>query len=183
MNSKIVIPVIIVIAAIVNVFYFKPFNTSNSVESRRTQVEDMYSDWQEQTFNEAGLSLNLKIPPDTTFRKEIADDGGRIRVATFYVERGPKDSPTYQLYVIYQPLEEVTEQDLEKVKTGMDTNSVKEATIDGYNGIEGIVNASDPKKHYSTVIIKDGRMFSISTWPPTTENKELTDKILTTFDF
>lgn len=32
------------------------------------------TDWKQQTFDEAGLSF--KIPSDTTFRKEIADDAG-----------------------------------------------------------------------------------------------------------
>lgn len=137
MNSKIVIPVIIVIAAIFSVFYFKSFNTSNPVENPQTQAEGNYTDWQTRTFNEAGLSLSFKIPPDTTFRKEIADDGGRIRVASFYIEKGAKDNPDYQLYAVYQPLEEVAEQDLEKVKTGMDPASIKNTTIDGYKGIEG----------------------------------------------
>ena len=65
----------------------------------------------------------------------------------------------------------------------MDPNSVKETSIDGYIGIEGIANFSDPKAHYSTVIIKDGKMLSVSTWPPVSENKELTDKIIETLDF
>src|SRR4030042_1226467 len=69
-------------------------------------------------------------------------------------------------------------QDLEKTKTGMNPDSIKEASIDGYNGIEGIANANDPKKHYITVVLKDGRLFSVSTYPPLPETKELTDKII-----
>lgn len=148
-----------------------------------TRVISEQEGWQTQIFDEAGLILNFKIPPDTTFRKEIADNAGTIRVASFYVEKGLKDNSTYQLYAVYQPIENVTEQDLEKVKTNMDPASIKEVSIDGYSGIEGIANFSDPKAHYSTVIIKDGKMFSISTWPPTPENKELTDKILETIEF
>lgn len=44
-------------------------------------TNEVKDDWKQQTFDEAGLSF--KIPPDTTFRKEIADDQGRIRTATF----------------------------------------------------------------------------------------------------
>lgn len=140
-------------------------------------------DWIQQTFNEAGLSLTLSIPPDTTFRKEIADDAGRIRIASFYVEKGSKDNPTYQLYAIYQPLETVTEAELDKIKTGMDPNSVKEATISGIKGIEGLTVISGPKNHYVTAIIKDGKLFTVSTYPMTAENKTLTDQILATFSF
>jgi len=139
--------------------------------------------WTTQTFDEAGLSLTLSIPPDTFFRKEIADDAGRIRVASFYVEKGSSNNPAYQLYAVYEPLEEVTEKKLDKIKTGMDPDSVKEITIDGYKGIEGMTVISGPKNHYVTAIIKDGRLFTVSTYPPTEESKALTDQILTTFSF
>lgn len=136
-----------------------------------------------QTFNEAGLSLSMETPSDTTFRKEIADDAGRIRVASFYVERGSKDNPTYQLYALYQPLETVTSKELNKIKTGMDPKSVKEVIVGGIKGIEGLVNISGSKAHYTTAIIKDGKLFTVSTYPPTIENKALTDQILATFKF
>ena len=136
-----------------------------------------------QIFNEAGLSLTLEIPSDTTFRKEIATDAGRIRVASFYVEKGPSSNPTYQLYALYQPLETVTSKELDKIKTGMDPKSVKEVTVDGIKGIEGLVNVSGPKAHYTTAIIKEGKLFTVSTWPPTAENKALTDQIIATFMF
>lgn len=139
--------------------------------------------WIQQTFNEAGLSLTFSIPPDTTFRKEIADDAGRVRVASFYVEKGSKDNPTYQLYTVYQPLETVTNKELDKIKTGMSPNSVKEVTIGGYKGIEGLIEISGPKNHYTTAIIINNKLFTVSTYPPTVESKALTDQILSTFSF
>jgi len=139
--------------------------------------------WTTQTFDEAGLSLTLSIPPDTFFRKEIASDGAKIRIASFYVEKGPSDNPAYQLYAVYEPLEEATEKKLDKIKTGMDPKSVKEITIDGYKGIEGMTVISGPKNHYVSAIIKDGRLFTVSTYPSTEESKALTDQILTTFSF
>lgn len=140
-------------------------------------------DWIGQTFNEVGLSITFSIPPDMVFRKEIANDAGRIRIASFYVERGSKDNPTYQLYAVYQPTETVTEKELDKIKTGMDPNSVKEITIDGIQGIEGETVISGPKNHYITAIIKDGKLFTVSTYPMITENKILTDQILSTLSF
>ena len=139
--------------------------------------------WVQQTFDEAGLSLTLGIPPDTIFRKEIADDEGRIRVVSFYVEKGSKDDPAYQLYAVYQPLETVTEKELDRIKTGMSPNSVKEAIVGGIKGIEGEIVISGPKNHYTTAIIKDGKLFTISTYPMTEENKKLTDQILSTLSF
>ncbi|MCL5073506.1 MAG: hypothetical protein M1308_21825 [Actinobacteria bacterium] len=149
----------------------------------QTGCGEVKDSWQEQTFNEAGLVLRLKIPLDMTFRKEIADNAGKIRVASFYVEKVDKNNPTYQLYAVYQPLETVNEQELERAKIGLDSTSIKETSIDGYKGIEGIANISDPKKHYQTTIIKDGKWFTVSTWPPTPENKALTNQILATFKF
>lgn len=136
-----------------------------------------------QTFNEAGLSLDLEIPSDMTFRKEIAEDAGRVRAASFYVEKGPSDNPTYQLYAVYQPLDAVTEKELDRIKTGMSPNTIKEATVGGYLGIEGLIEISGPKNHFTTAIIKDGRLFTISTYPPTEESKLITDWIISTIKF
>lgn len=79
-----------------------------------------------------------------------------------------KSKPPYQLYGLYLADRESSEQDLERAKTEMDTSTIKDASIDGYKGIEGLT---------------DGRLFSVSTIPPTPENKELTEQILATFDF
>lgn len=70
---------------------------------------------------------------------------------------------------------------LELAKKEMDTSTIREATIDGYQGIEGLIVG--PKTRYTTIILKDGRLFSVSTTPPTQENKELTEGIMDTFDF
>lgn len=137
------------------------------------------SDWQEQTVDEIGLSF--KMPPGTTFKKEIADDYGRIRNLGFYAERGPSDKPTYMLYGLYQFQTEATEQDLEKAKTEMDKTTIKETSIDVYKGIEGLILG--PKTRYITIVLKDGKLFSVSTIPPTQENKKLTAEVLATFDF
>lgn len=136
-----------------------------------------------QTFNEAGLLLTLETPPDTTFRREIADDAGRVRVASFYVEKSSSENPTYQLYALYRPLETVTEKELDKIKTGMSPNTIKDVTVGGYKGIEGLIEISGSKNHYTTAIIKDGKLLTISTFPPTEENKQITDQIISTIKF
>lgn len=136
--------------------------------------------WTPQTFEEAGLSF--KIPSDTTFRKEIADDAGRIRTASFYIEKGkPTDSNFYQLFFVYQPNLVGTQQELEKIKVGMDPTTIKEVMINGYKGIEGSVTG--PKAHYVTDLLNNGKIYTVSTWPPIPENKALTDQILATFSF
>ncbi len=137
--------------------------------------------WQEQKVEEIGVTF--KYPADMSYRKEIADDAGRIRTVGFYIEKGSAESPSYQLYALYQPLETVTGKELDKIKTGMNPDTVKEVFIDGIKGIEGLVEISGPKAHYLTAIVKEGKLFTVSTWPPTEENKRLTDQIIATFKF
>ncbi len=139
------------------------------------------NEWKTQTMDEIGITF--KYPSDLTYRKEIANDAGRIRVASFYVEKGSSNNPDYQLYAVYEPFRVVAENELDKIKTGMDPKSVKEITIGGYKGIEGMTVTSGPKNHYVAAIIKNGRLFTISTYPPTEENKVLTNQILATFSF
>lgn len=130
--------------------------------------------WQSQTVEE--IYVSFKYPADTTFRKEIAKDAAGIHTAGFYVEK-----EGYKLYGVYQPNKEATEQNLEKAKTEMDKNTIKEVTIGGYKGIEGLILG--PKTRYITILLKNNRLFSVSTIPPTQENKVLTDQILATFSF
>lgn len=181
MNKYLLIVVIIAIIGVIGVAFItsnKPDNEQQLSTGEKPAIQD---NWQQQTVDEIGLTLSY--PSDLTFRKEIGDNAGNIRTVAFYIEKGDPNNPEYQLYALYLADKEGSTRDLELAKTGMDPASIKEASIDGYKGIEGIANPDNPKKHYSTVIIKDGKMFSVSTWPPTAENKELTDQIIATIDF
>lgn len=134
--------------------------------------------WQEQTIDEIGLTL--KYPQNLTFRKEIADDNGRIRTLGFYIENNDDSNP-YMLYGLYQMDKNATIADLDKNKMGMDTSSIKDTSIDGYNGFYGLILGE--KTRYMAIVLKGDKLFSVSTIPPTQENKDLTDQILATFDF
>lgn len=63
----------------------------------------------------------------------------------------------------------------------MDKTTIKEITLEGYKGIEGLILG--PKTRYITIILKDGKLFSVFTIPATPENKITTEQILPTFDF
>lgn len=134
--------------------------------------------WHEQVIAEIGLSF--RMPPTMTFRKEVADNEGVMRSLGFYVESSDPTFP-YMLYALYMNDKEVTSDNLEQTKIGMDPASIKEANISGYKGTEGLILGE--KTRYITSVIKDGRIFSVSTIPPTTEGKALTNKLLTTFKF
>ena len=63
----------------------------------------------------------------------------------------------------------------------MDPKTIKDVTVGEYKGIEGLILG--PKTRYITVLLKNNRLFTVSTIPPTQENKILTDQILATFNF
>jgi len=137
------------------------------------------SDLQQETISEIGLFL--QHPKDLIFRKEIADNAGSIRTAGFFLTKGSENNPEYQMYGLYSQYKDATEQDLELSKKEMDPSTIKEAMIDGYKGIEGLILG--PKTRYITIVLKGNKLFSVSTLPPTPENKAITDQILPTFNF
>ena len=137
------------------------------------------SNLQSEMIDEIGLSF--QHPKDLVFRKEIADNAGSIRIAGFFLTKGSENNPEYQMYGLYEQYKDATEQDLERAKTEMDPASIKEATIDGYKGIKGLIVG--PKTRYITIVLKGNKLFSVSTLPPTPANKALTDQILPTLSF
>jgi len=175
----ILILVIIVIVGLIGASRLGLFSPQKNTPTQPTTESATKNSLQKQTVDEIGLSFQM--PAGATFRKEIADNAGTIRTLGFYVEKGDKDNPSYMLYGVYQADKEATEQDLEMTKTGMDASTIKDITLAGYKGIEGLITG--PKTRYITIILKDNRLFSVSTIPPTLENKTLTDQILATFEF
>ena len=122
------------------------------------------------------LGLYIVVPEGMTFRKEIADDAGVIRSVGFYIEKDDE----YKLYGLYQQ-KSLTERGLEEAKKEMDAQTIKEATVGGYKGVEGLITG--PRGRYNTIVVKDGKTLSFSTIPATEENKTITDQILSTVSF
>lgn len=122
------------------------------------------------------LGLYITVPEGMIFRKEIADDAGVIRSVGFYIEKGDE----YKLYGLYQE-KGLTEQGLEEAKKEMDPQTIKEAIVGGYKGIEGLITG--PRGRYNTIVIKEGKTLSFSTIPATEENKAITKQILFTISF
>lgn len=181
MKLKLLTASILLITILFGIVYYG-FRSKQSAQLQlpvALENQQREADWQEETVSEVGL--RLEHPKDLVFRKEIADDDGRIRTVGFFLTRGVETDPEYQMYGLYQQFKEGTQQDLELAKREMDTSTIKEVTIDGYQGIVGLIIG--PKTRYITTVLKGGKLFSVSTMPPTQENKELTEKILSTFDF
>jgi hypothetical protein len=144
--------------------------------TRQVPVE---SNLQTQTVEE--ISLTFKYPKDLVYRKEIADNDGQIRTAGFFLTKGSETAPEYQMYGLYEQYRDAKLSDLELLKKEMDPKSIKDVTLGGYKGIEGLILGQ--KTRYVTIILKDNKLFSVSTMPPTLENKAQSEKILATFNF
>lgn len=171
--------ILLVVMAISSYLYYKK-STSKIAESPSiSMISSEQNNWQQETVEEIGLTF--QHPSDLVFRKEVANDGDTFRTVGFYVTKGSENNPEYQLYGLFQQFKDATEQDIELAKQEMDTTTVQETNIDNYVGIQGLITG--PRTRFSTVIIKNGKLFTVSTMPPTQENKELTDQILTTFEF
>jgi len=123
------------------------------------------------------MGLYVTVPEGMNFRQDPATE----HAVNFYIESGPQEKPTYQFYAIYQPNTNMAEKGLEQAKKEMDPKTIKEAVVGGYKGIEGLV--AGPKGRYQTMVIKDDRLISFSTYPATEENKEISDNILLTISF
>jgi len=134
---------------------------------------------QQETIEEIGLSF--QYPTDLLYRKEIADNDGNIRTVGFFLTKGSEQNPEYQMYGLYENYRNATKDDLERAKTEMDPTTIKEVNVGGYKGIEGLITG--PKTRHITIILKDDKLFSISTLPPTEDNKSITEQILSTFQF
>lgn len=181
MKSKQFILPFLLIIVLVGAAYFT-FRSKQVVQTQPpvvTSIEQQEAEWQEETISEIGLTL--KHPNDLTFRKEIADDNGRIRTVGFFLTKGSENNPEYQMYGLLQQFKDGTQQDLVLAKKEMDSATVKEASVAGYPGIEGLIVG--PKTRFITTVIKDGKLFSVSTIPPTEENKALSTQIMESFSF
>jgi hypothetical protein len=127
----------------------------------------------------AQANLYIQVPDGMSFRQEIADDPARLIAVGFYIESTSEDE-NYTLYGLFQN-KDATEQALEQAQKEMDPDTIKEASVGGYKGVEGLVTGQ--KTRYSTLVIKDGKLISFSTIPPTEKNMEITEQILSTVSF
>lgn len=182
-------PLLTMLAVIVMVISGKSFLLQNdsSSESTATTTKQVNPSATPEPSSNRALNLNEKfiaaaglyvqIPEDMSFREDSDNDIAK----GFYIEKGIQEDPTYMLYGLYQLNKRTSNEDLEMVKLEMDPATVKEVEIEGYKGIEGLITG--PKGRYITLLIKDGKLLTLSTIPPTPENKEITDQILSSISF
>lgn len=180
--KPITIIALLVLSSLGVYFYSKRDVTTPTIllQNQESQTTDEFTPKRELKDGErfvGSMGLYVTIPEGMSFRQDPVND----RAVNFYIESGPQDDPSYQLYVIYQPNTQVTEEGFEQSKRDMEPQTIQEAVVDGHRGIEGLVVGS--KTRFYTVVAKDGRPLSFSTIPPTEENKEITKQILSTVSF
>ena len=122
------------------------------------------------------MGMYVTVPEGMRFRQDPVNEMAN----NFYIESGPEDKPIYQLYVINQ-IGNVSDKGLEAIKSEMDLKTIKNASVGGYNGVEGLIVG--PRSRYNTYILREGKPVSFSTIPYTEENKVITEQILSTISF
>ena len=123
------------------------------------------------------IGVHVTVPEGMNFRQDPATE----YAVNFYIESGPQEKPIYQFYAVYQPGSNMAEKGLEQAKKEMDPKTIKEAIVGGYKGIEGLVTG--PKGRYHTMVVKDNKLISFSTYPAIEENRVITEQILSTISF
>lgn len=183
---------LVFIAVIVGLgFIIKNFSNGNSkqaasptpMEAVKTTPDPVLSPSRALKPNEEFISpfgLYVTVPKDMTFRKEVADNEGIIRTIGFYIENSSKSNP-YMLYGLYDAKGGATDQTLVSAKKEMVPSTIRDITIGGYKGVEGLITGD--KTRYMALIVKDGKKITFSTIPPTEANKAITDQLLSTFSF
>lgn len=185
MNLKLVSLLLLVVVLMVLGTFGIGFMTSRLIAAQRIGKTPAPTGIQENTDlrkqRVPNIGLTLSIPAGLSYREELADDYGKIRTMAFYLENADQSKIPYQLYALYQANTSATQADLVKAKSEMDPTTIKDISIAGFPGIEGVITG--PKARYISIIIKDGQLFSVSTTPVTAESKKRTDDILSTFRF
>ena len=129
------------------------------------------------------LRLSLKVPSDLIVHTEEPNPGNGF---TAFIQNFAFNAPfpkenAYQLYIVWQRTPTVSQTEFQLLKNDLDTSTIEDAIIGGYPAIKGQVKGD--RNRYVTYILKANTKISLSTSEPTLTNKELTDHILSTFEF
>lgn len=149
--------------------------------SPTTTKIDSTTSWKSYIFQP--LLLSLKVPSELTVHTQESNPGNDF---TAYIQNYPFNAPVpsenaYQLYIIWQKTPTVTQTEFQQLKNDLDINSVENIVIAGYPAIKGQVKGE--RNRFVVYILKGDTKISLFTSEPTQINKNLTDQILSTFEF
>lgn len=148
--------------------------------SSATTQDDPTRNWKSYTFQP--IQLSLKVPSELTVHTEEQNPGSFTAYIQNYAFNAPyPEKNAYQLYLTWQSNYKLTENEFNQLKNDLDTNSVEDTLIAGYPAIKGQVKGE--RSRFVTYILKENTKISLFTSDPTEVNKELSDKIMSTFVF
>jgi len=152
-----------------------------SPTSSPTSIIDPTANWKPYTFQP--LQLSLKVPSELIVHSEEPNPGNDF---TAYIQNYVFNSPypkenAYQLYIVWQKNLTVTQIEFQLLKEDLDTGTVEDTITAGYPAIKG--QGKGERNRLVTYILKGNTKISLFTSEPTQINKELTDQILSTFQF
>lgn len=143
-----------------------PFPVSSKTPDRELKSNEKFI---------APVGLYISVPDGMSFRQETADD---IKRTGFYIEN---NDLSFQLYGVYEGNRTITDEGFAKTKAEIDASTLKDLTLGNYKGFQGLITG--PKTRYVYVIYKDGKPITLTIVPPTPENQEISDRILSTISF
>lgn len=143
---------------------FEIWDFSNSVNQGSKQKREFI----------APAGVSIEIPEGMTFKQETAED---IQRTSFSIKN---NSSSFEMHGVYEG-ENVSMDFLERAKGEMEPDSIKEVAVDGYKGIKGLVTGI--KTRYVVLLINDHKTLTLSVVPPTQENIDTFDQILSSMRF
>lgn len=176
-----IIPLLVigVIIAGAGLFWFNQQNNPEVLTSPTPISTYINDNWKIHTIEEINLTYKTPEEMEVSFESQKDEQTGIAYSHTLYVQKGNGGTPEYyQLYGLYQVGEAYTGS-LEFFKEELD--NAKEITVSGLPAISGQVKGQR-NRFVTHISMPDGR-FSLFTAEPTEENKILTEKILSTFEF
>lgn len=140
--------------------------------------------WKNYTVPE--LQLSYEAPSDMEVNYEVQPNlsTGKPSTLTLYIQKStPHDAQYYQLYGLYQFDLPTSDSTLNEYKSGMVAESIKESSFSGLRTLQGQIKGE--RSRFVTYIELPSRkgIFSLYTAGPTEKNRQITESILSTFNF
>lgn len=144
-----------------------------------TPHPDPTANWTERKFEK--LKLTFQAPSDLTMEESELTPGQ----ITGHIQNDKIGEEFFQMYFMYQKTgKQVKQSDIQTLKNDSKfiiPGTERDIAVDGYSGFAGQV--ADKSKRFVTALVKDGYLLIVYTAEPTQANKELSDRIISTFKF
>lgn len=188
-SKKLLIPVIsVALVLLVGLGYLSYRNYVASEQIKNTEptpsntpapTPEPMESWKEKKFEK--FELTFKAPSGLTMEESELSPG---KLAA-YIQNDKIGDDFFQMNFMYQKSGPMAKQsDIETLKNDPEfvvPGTTRNTSIDGYPGFAGQV--ADKRGRFVTAVIKDGYWLIIYIAEPTQANKELSERIISTFKF